>query len=77
MSWEETYRRRVPCPCRAGEVEVVGYSDDWGRSRQDHKMLCASCESRYVYNDEVVSSRPGREVVRGWVERSNVHRPSS
>lgn len=71
MSWEEMYRRREPCPCRKGEVEVVGYSDDWGRLRTDHRMLCSTCASRYVYSDEVVRSRHGREVERGWIERDN------
>lgn len=69
MSWEEMFRRKAPCPCGKGEVEEIGFSDDWSRMRVDRRLICRSCAARFVYSDEIIGGRPGKEVVRGWVER--------
>jgi hypothetical protein len=69
VSWEETYRQRLSCPCGQGQVEEIGFSDDWSRLRVDRRMLCRSCAKSYVYSDEVIHGHPGNEVVRGWVKR--------
>jgi hypothetical protein len=64
MSWEETGRSRYPCPCGAGEYEVVSRSDDWGHSDQEVSMLCPQCRTKYRY---VVTGYHGADSIEEWV----------
>lgn len=72
MSWEESGKRRLPCPCGKGEIEEIDFSDDWGRSKTERKILCDDCRERYVYDSSVIHGHPGNEVERGWVLKSTL-----
>jgi hypothetical protein len=70
VSWEESVRRREACPCGKGQVEVVLYSDDWGRTRDERTNLCPYCRELYVYSPRVIGGHQGNENVQGWVRRT-------
>lgn len=72
MSWEEGCRRRYPCPCGGGEFEEIDYSDDWGRSRTEHEMLCPKCKELYSYSEANIrpNCKPHHEIDSGWVLKS-------
>lgn len=69
MSWEESSRTRRPCPCGKGEIETVLYSDDWGRFRDERRILCSACAGTYVYSERLIGGHPGDEHRVGWVRR--------
>jgi hypothetical protein len=66
LSWEETGRRRYPCPCGKGEYEEVDYMDDWNRTDEKHEMVCPDCKERYVYDNTIIGGHPHDHRVRGW-----------
>lgn len=70
MSWEEDYRQRFSCPCGEGEYEEVHYSNDWGSSRVERKMLCPNCKEKYVYDETVAIYQKDGNEERGWVLKS-------
>ena len=77
MSYDEDYRRRHPCPCGKGELEEIGYSNDWNQTRTVRTMLCQDCAASYVWLDTTSDYDRGR--MKGesgrWVRRQ--HEPSS
>ncbi len=72
MSWEESGKRKMPCPCGKGEVEETNLSNDWGQSETRRVMLCEECRERYDYDPRLINDHPGREVERGWVLKSTL-----
>lgn len=47
MSWEETSRKEVKCPCKKGKIALIAYMDDWNRTKESVNIVCLECKRKY------------------------------
>lgn len=59
MSWEETSRQEIKCPCGKGKIIKRLLSDDWNRIRDESpKIHCAECSEKYIIESKVYVPKP-------------------
>ena len=58
MSYEVDNIKETKCPCGKGKIQLISESNDWFQTRENFKIQCSECFTKYEVISEYFCPKP-------------------